>query len=326
MTGLILAAAGAFAASLAGTGLVLAELRRRALLAQPNARSSHAVPTPQGGGIAVMAVVLAAWIAVDAAAPQPSLWILVAGAAWLAVLSWIDDLRGLPAGLRLIAHFGAVAAGLIWLAGADRGPIFQGLLPDWLDLLAAALVWVWFINLYNFMDGIDGITGVETAGIGVGLAVLALLPGGLSASHPALALALAAAAAGFLCWNWHPARLFMGDVGSVPLGFLLGGLLLDAAARGHWAPALILPLYYLADATITLLRRLARGERVWQAHREHFYQRALGQGRSHAEVARAVLILDVALIALALAATTAPWPALAAALVLVAGFLRWLVR
>ncbi len=326
MTGLILAAAGVFAASLAATGLVLAELRRRAVLAQPNARSSHAVPTPQGGGIAVMAVVLVAWSLVNLATPQPNLWILIAGAAGLAVLSWLDDLRGLPAGLRLVAHVGAVAAGLVWLTGLGHGPVFQGLLPPWLDAAAAAVAWVWFVNLYNFMDGIDGIAGVETAGIGIGLAALGLLPGAAAAADPMLALALAAAAAGFLYWNWHPAKLFMGDVGSVPLGFLLGGLLLDAAARGYWAPALILPLYYLADSTITLLRRAARHERVWQAHREHFYQRAVQHGRSHAQVTGAVLLADAGLVALALAATAMPWPAAVAAAVLVAGLLRWMVR
>ncbi|MGE4220770.1 MAG: glycosyltransferase family 4 protein [Alphaproteobacteria bacterium] len=326
MTGLILAAAGAFAASLAATGLVLAQLRRRAVLAQPNARSSHAVPTPQGGGIAVMAVVLAVWGLTDLAAPQPNLWIPIAGAAGLAILSWLDDLRGLPAGLRLLAHIGAVAAGLIWLTGAGHGPVFQGLLPPWLDVAAAAVAWVWFVNLYNFMDGIDGIAGVETAGIGVGLAALGLLPAATAMPDPVLPLALAAAAAGFLYWNWHPAKLFMGDVGSVPLGFLLGGLLLDAAARGHWAPALILPLYYLADSTITLLRRAARRERVWQAHREHFYQRAVQNGRSHAQVAGAVLAADAALVVLALAATAAPWAAVAAAALLVAGLLWWMAR
>src|SRR6202011_3993706 len=112
----------------------------------------------------------------------------------------------------------------------------------------------------------------------------------------ALAAAIVATAAGFLVWNWAPARIFLGDVGSVPLGYLLGFLLLDAAARGHWKLALILPLYFLADATITLLRRLLRGERVWQAHREHFYQQAVRDGLDHGAVVKRVIVADLLLI------------------------------
>src|SRR3546814_9909535 len=128
-----------------------------------------------------------------------------------------------------------------------------------------------------------------------------------------LGASIAAAAAGFLWWNWHPAKVFLGDVGSVPLGFMLGWLLLGLAAAGHWAPALILPLYYLADATITLACRALRRERVWRAHREHFYQRAVQRGRSHATVSRAVFGVNACLAALALASLTAPWMALVAA-------------
>jgi UDP-N-acetylmuramyl pentapeptide phosphotransferase/UDP-N-acetylglucosamine-1-phosphate transferase len=115
--------------------------------------------------------------------------------------------------------------------------------------------------------------------------------------------AAAAAALAFLRWNWQPARLFMGDVGSVPLGYLLGWLLLTLAGSGYWAQALILPLYFLADASWTLLRRLARGEKIWRPHREHFYQRAVQAGRSHAEVALRVMSADIVLIGAALWAT-----------------------
>ena len=155
-------------------------------------------------------------------------------------------------------------------------------------LVGIGLGWVWFINLFNFMDGIDGISGVECLGIGLGVAVIAALDG-VPSGHGSLGICLAAAAAGFLIWNWHPAKVFMGDVGSVPLGFLIGWLLLDMAAAGAWAPAVILPAYYLADATITLLRRLLRGAAPWQAHRDHFYQQATQAGRSHARVASLTL-------------------------------------
>ncbi len=195
---------------------------------------------------------------------------------------------------RLVANFLAVGIGMYALAPA--GPVFQGWLPAWLDAVAAALLWVWFVNLFNFMDGIDGLAGSEAAAIAVGLVVFASVGLGRDPGLAALAAAIAAAALGFLVWNWAPARIFLGDVGSVPSGYLLGFLLLDVAARGRWKIALILPLYFLADATLTLLRRLARGELVWRPHRQHFYQRAAQRGSGHAEIVLRVIAADLALI------------------------------
>jgi UDP-N-acetylmuramyl pentapeptide phosphotransferase/UDP-N-acetylglucosamine-1-phosphate transferase len=137
--------------------------------------------------------------------------------------------------------------------------------------------------------------------IGLGLGLIGLLHGaGAVGSAAVVPWLVAGAAAGFLVWNWAPSKIFLGDVGSVPLGFLLGALLLQAAAAGQWAPALILPAYHLLDATITLLRRAARGEKVWRAHREHAYQRAVQAGMSHGAVAGRIAALNGALIACAL--------------------------
>jgi len=306
-----------FAASLAGTRLVLAELVRRAVLDHPNERSSHTVPTPRGGGIAVMAAVLPAWLLAGLAMDAPAVVHVVAVAAFLlATLSFADDLYGLPVALRFGLQAAAVAAGLAFLP--DDAMVFQGLLPIWIDRLFALLAWLWFVNLYNFMDGIDGISGVETVAVSGGAAAVAALAG--AAVLWPLALLPAAAMLGFLWWNRHPARIFLGDVGSVPLGYLLGWLLLVLAAAGVWIPALILPLYYLADATVTLVRRGLRGEKVWRPHREHFYQRAVQAGRSHAETVRLVLAADLVLVGLALAAVSVPslgWPALAVAVLVV---------
>jgi UDP-N-acetylmuramyl pentapeptide phosphotransferase/UDP-N-acetylglucosamine-1-phosphate transferase len=142
-----------------------------------------------------------------------------------------------------------------------------------------------------------------------------------------LAAAIIGASLGFLAWNWSPARIFMGDVGSVPLGYLLGFLLLDLAFLGEWLVALILPLYFLADASLTLARRALRGARVWQAHREHFYQRAAQGGLGHAAIVARVIVADLALILCAWAAETgAGWAALAAAVGVVAVLLWWLAR
>jgi UDP-N-acetylmuramyl pentapeptide phosphotransferase/UDP-N-acetylglucosamine-1-phosphate transferase len=146
-------------------------------------------------------------------------------------------------------------------------------LHSWLAIGFLALIWLWFINLYNFMDGIDGITGVETASIGLGIALVASHSDATS-GMVAPALCVAAGGIGFLVWNWHPAKVFLGDSGSVPLGLLIGGLLIDLLMQGHWTAALILPGYYWADASLTLAKRLLNGEKIWQAHRKHYYQRA----------------------------------------------------
>ncbi len=312
--------------SLVGTRAVLTYLRRHAILDHPNARSSHRVPTPRGGGLALIAVLVGIWAVITALAPDApaGIWRVLAGAIVLAAIGWRDDRGGLPPLLRLIVQIGAVALGLSAFAGT--GPVFQGLLPITLDRLAAGFLWLWFLNLFNFMDGIDGLTGGETVALGIGIAAVAAA---MSAGHPLslYGLAAAGAALGFLWWNWHPARVFMGDVGSVPLGYLLGWLLLALASHGFWMPALILPLYYLADATLTLLRRLLRGERVWEAHREHFYQRAVQAGLSHGAVVAVVLAAEAALIGLAAwPARTATWLVLPLAAGVVAALLAFLGR
>jgi UDP-N-acetylmuramyl pentapeptide phosphotransferase/UDP-N-acetylglucosamine-1-phosphate transferase len=245
----------------------------------------------------------------------------------LAAVSWRDDLGHLSAGLRLAAQAAAIAAGLIFLPGA--GNVFQGLLPRGLDMLATGLLWAWMVNLFNFMDGIDGITGTEAIAVALGITLVAVILADPTDGHAPLGLVVVAATLGFLAWNWPPAKLFLGDVGSVPLGFLIGWLLLGLAGRGYWAPALILPFYYLADATITLLVRLAAGERVWQAHRQHFYQRAVQRGLSHGAVASRIFLVDLALIILAALATFWPWlawPCVAVAAILVGLLLHRLAR
>jgi len=220
---------------------------------------------------------------------------VLAGAVMLAAVSWLDDRRGLPALPRLAVHAVAVAIGLF--VALPPGLVFRGYLPPLLDKAAAGLCWLWFVNLFNFMDGIDGIDGGEAAAVGIGLMAFASVGSDKDPVLAAMAACIVTAALGFLVWNWAPARIFLGDVGSIPLGYLLGFLLLSVAARGHWKLALILPLYFLADATITLLRRLARGERVWTPHREHFYQRATLRGLGHAAVVYRVLAVDAVLIA-----------------------------
>ena len=312
----IIAAAGLIACL--GTRALIPLLRRAAVLDHPNERSLHKAPTPRGGGIALVAAILFAWLSlIWAGAVAPLLVGVLCGAALLAAVSWIDDLRGLSPAIRLAAQIVAVGLGMIAVMPAGPGWLSLGL-----DAVAAGLLWLWFVNLFNFMDGIDGLAGSEAAAIAIGVALFAGFGAGREPGLALLAGTAAAAALGFLVWNWAPARIFLGDVGSAPLGYLLGFLLLDVAARGGWKIALILPLYFLADATSTLMRRLARGERVWQPHRQHFYQRAVQRGLGHAAVVRRVIAADLLLIACGWASENG-WgiAALAASIMVVAALL-----
>jgi UDP-N-acetylmuramyl pentapeptide phosphotransferase/UDP-N-acetylglucosamine-1-phosphate transferase len=315
------APAGVLICTLVLVALVRRWLERHNILDVPGVRSAHDRAVPRGGGLGVVPPVIVSWFALaflghstEGAAT------VAAAAAALAVLSWCDDLKGLPIAPRLIGHAAAVVLGLTALPAT----VFQGLLSPMLDRALAAVAWVWFVNLFNFMDGIDGISGIETAALGLGVALVSQVDGFGHESDAPLALSLAVCGLAFLRWNWHPAQIFLGDVGSIPLGYLLGFLLLNLAAHGSWAPALILPLYYLADSGITIALRVKRGERFWQAHRQHFYQRALAPDGNHAAVARLVLVCDAMLVALALVAVLQPWPALAVASTVV-GIMLWLL-
>ena len=325
-----LAAGGAsFVATAALTGVVRALLMRHGVVDRPNKRSSHTDAVPRGGGIAVVGVLLAAWLGLwlsDACRGCGTLlWVVLASALLLAAISWLDDLRGgLPVLSRLAVQVIAVGAGIASLPGDAL--VFQGALPDLLDHALAAAAWLWFVNLFNFMDGIDGISGAEGASLGLGAFLLVLL-GVVPAGLGPLGLALAGVSLGFLLWNWNPAKIFLGDVGSVPLGYLAGWLLLALAAEGAWQAALLLPAYYLGDATFTLLRRLLRGRRVWQAHREHFYQRVVAAGWSHARATALIAGNNLLLLGLALASQQGPAAAgvaLAAGALLVASLMWYL--
>ena len=316
--------AGTAGLSWMATGIVLHYLRRNAILDHPNERSSHKIPTPRGGGWGIMltllpAIALIGWIVGNFDRVLPAF----AGAVGLMAISWMDDRRSRSARLRFGMQIAAVAIGLTALPAGSL--VFQGWLPFWLDRAVAAVCWLWFINLFNFMDGIDGLAGSEAASIGAGLAVVAVAAG-LGFVPLWLALAATGAALGFLVWNWHPARVFMGDVGSVPLGFILGWLLLGAAASGQWAAAVLVPLYFLADATLTLLRRLFAGKRIWEAHREHIYQRAVQAGHSHSDVVLKVIAANAVLVALAAASVSIGWLALPPGIIVVLGLLLWLPR
>jgi UDP-N-acetylmuramyl pentapeptide phosphotransferase/UDP-N-acetylglucosamine-1-phosphate transferase len=256
----------------------------------PNARSLHDTPTPRIGGLGIMAGVLVAavWLVDMALLPA------MLGALALAALSLLDDVRGLPVRVRFLAHFVAAAGCLLALG-----------LTGW-ALLAGTLGVVWMINLYNFMDGADGLAG-GMAAIGFGALALGAWLGEAS-GLAVFCASIAAAALAFLRFNFPPARVFMGDAGSIPLGFLAATLGVYGAVEQVWPwffPLLVFSPF-IADASVTLARRALRGEKVWQAHRSHYYQRFVLLGASHRQLALVAYGLMLAMAALALALLLMP--------------------
>ena len=278
---------------------LLHPLLKRHALAHPNVRSSHKTPTPQGGGIAVIAATVGVVVAcvlfgVPGLGGQ-ALWLVLAATVFIALVGAIDDIRPIAVMPRLILQVAGVA---IVLAALPVDLRVVPLLPYWLERALLGLAILWFVNLVNFMDGIDWMTVAEVAPLTSGLVLFGIMAA-LPRDTTIVALALCGAVIGFAPFNRPVARLFLGDVGSLPIGLLLGWLLVVLAGTGHFAAALLLPLYYLADATITLLRRLANGEPILQAHRSHFYQRAMDGGFSIYQVVGRVFLLNIALIGLA---------------------------
>jgi UDP-N-acetylmuramyl pentapeptide phosphotransferase/UDP-N-acetylglucosamine-1-phosphate transferase len=284
----------------AGLIVLLRPLLQRYALARPNARSSHITPTPQGGGIAVMAATaIAAALTGLLGAPFPgdTIAVVLVAAFCLAVVGMIDDLRPIPVVPRLALQFAAVT--LLFAALPLQMRILEAV-PISLERALLILGMLWFINLVNFMDGLDWMTVAEMLPMTVTLAAFAFFGQAPSDILP-IASALAGALLGFAPFNRPVARLFLGDVGSLPIGLLTGWCLLELASQQHFAAALLLPLYYLADATITLLRRLVNSERFWDAHRSHFYQRATDNGFSVRQVITEIFLLNVLLAVLATA-------------------------
>jgi UDP-N-acetylmuramyl pentapeptide phosphotransferase/UDP-N-acetylglucosamine-1-phosphate transferase len=282
-----------------GLLLLLRPVLRHHALAHPNARSSHKTPTPQGGGVAVIAATVGVVVAcvlfgVPGLGGQ-ALWLVLAATVFVAFVGAIDDIRPIAVMPRLILQVVGVAIVLAALPSDLRVVPF---LPYWLERALLGLAILWLVNLTNFMDGIDWMTVAEVVPLGAGLVFFGLM-GALPRDATIVALALCGAVIGFAPVNRPVARLFLGDVGSLPIGLLLGWLLVVLAGTGHFAAALLLPLYYLADATSTLLRRLAKGEPILQAHRSHFYQRAMDGGFSIYQVVGRVFLLNIALIGLA---------------------------
>lgn len=301
---------------------------RQGILDVPNERSSHSVPTPRGGGLAFVAVLSAALALFLVQFPTlRNVWLaLLTGALLVAAIGWWDDRRGLSGGVRFAVHTVSAVSSVALLGGM---PVLDlGFARLWLGMGGAVLAVVgivWAVNLYNFMDGIDGLAAGEAVVVGT-------MAGGLLALAGDWELAVAswtvaAAVGGFLAWNWPPARIFMGDVGSGFIGYVFAVLALAAEGRGS-LPLLVWVILlgvFAVDATATLLRRILHREQIWLAHRTHAYQLAVQSGLSHRQVTVTAMGLDLVLGGVALLAWR--WPAfMLPLLVLVTGMLLLLWR
>jgi UDP-N-acetylmuramyl pentapeptide phosphotransferase/UDP-N-acetylglucosamine-1-phosphate transferase len=287
-------------------------------LARPNARSSHRMPTPQGAGIAVIAATLIVTGAIAVWAGTVSLPIsplVFAACLFIAAVGFADDIRSIPVLPRLLLQALAVGAVIVIAPAALR---IAPACPIWIERGLLLFAGLWFVNLVNFMDGLDWMTVAEVVPVTGAMVVLGSL-GGFPLPATIIAAALCGAMLGFAPFNRPLAKVFLGDVGSLPIGLLLGWCLLQLAYRGELAAALLLPLYYLSDTTVTLLRRLAGREEFWAAHRSHFYQRATDNGFTVLRVVGEVFALNLVLGALAIVSTKTPSGSIDFALVIAGG-------
>lgn len=285
-----------FALALALTGLLRRYALARRMIDIPNARSSHTIPTPRGGGVAIVISFLVALLVLASVGKLsfPVTYALVGSGCGVAVLGFLDDHGHIAARWRLLGHFSASIWALFWLGGLP--PItFLGNTFNlvWIGHIFAAFYLVWMLNLYNFMDGIDGIASVEALCACLGACLIYWKLDFESLLWPPLLLSMAVI--GFLCWNFPPAKIFMGDAGSGFLGFTLAGLSLQAAwndSRLLWVWLILLGVF-IVDATFTLVRRLLRGDRVYEAHRSHGYQFASRKFGSHLPVTLGVVAINI---------------------------------
>lgn len=299
------AAIVAAAAALSAVAILLLKpLLDRYFVAEPNARSSHRVATPQGAGLAVMLSVLVVCLSALLLNPPwqpPSLLPALGAAVFLTVLGAFDDAHGLAVSWRFAAQFLAALAVVFLLPEDIR--LFLEVLPLFVERALIVLGVVWFINAVNFLDGLDWMMVAQVVPMTLGILALSAFDQ-VSDSIALLALALLGAILGFAPFNKHPARVFLGDAGSLPIGLLLAFMLIFVAAA-HFVSALLLALYTLADATLTLLRRAVDREPVLKAHRTHYYQRATAQGLAVPQVTRRIFSLGMLLSGLAVVSAVA---------------------
>lgn len=281
-------------------------LLRERLLDLPGARRSHAEPTPRGGGLAIVTALVLIWVIRPGALTD--WWQPMIAVVFMAAIGWLEDRHQLLARWRFLSQLVVALFLLYSVGGLYTVSIFGAQIQAvWLWSSLGVVAVIWLINLYNFMDGSDGMAAGQGLWVGVASAVLFELGG--QSDLAAFGLAAAGAWGGFLLWNRPPARIFMGDVGSLSLGAMVAGCAVLGAATGAisiWASFMISSLF-VVDATATLVSRVLRGEQWYTAHRQHAYQRLLDLGWSHAQVLGLYQLINV-LVVLPIIAAVVRWP------------------
>ena len=268
----------------------------------PNERSSHSMPTPKGAGLGIIATFLIVYYTFF---PLTDFF-FIGSILILTILSFINDNKQLSIIIRLIIQMTlAIIILNLWPPFAHT-VFLNNIIPFWLENIIIILAIIWLINLFNFMDGIDGISGTQCIIIGAGAGLALFLSQGQYKLELLIAGFMAGSSLAFLFWNWSPAKVFLGDAGSIPLGFINAILLLLLCKNGLWYVAIIINNYYIFDASITLLRRIQMKQKPWKAHREHFYQKAVQNGYSHSKVCKIIATHGILLICISSLTTLKP--------------------
>ena len=292
MTFYILLAFSAFLITLLGTRLTILALRQRVVPIEPaSLRAGYKKPPLTGGGIAVVMALIICLLVADIN------YCIIFSMFLLTAIALLSDLIDIPLPVRLLVQLLAVLLVVNVVPIPNFGHIFSATFPVWLNKSITIILWMWFINLFSLMDGIDGMSPMEMICIGMGMCLITVLSGSIFPDTlSSYALIVVTAGCGFLWWNWHPAKILMGEVGSIPIGFLLGYLLLLTITSGYPYAAAILPAYHVSDATLTAIRRLYKGKKLFTPYPDYYYLRALRSGRKQDAVVRYIFGINFLLI------------------------------
>ncbi|MCH9812070.1 glycosyltransferase family 4 protein [bacterium] len=282
---------GVFLLSLTLSYFTVKASRTLKIIDVPNSRSNHKHSTPTAGGLAIVLTVTIFMLFYKGLSPETKILPFLTSLWIIASVSLVDDLKSLQVLPRVIFQFTSMITLLSYY------------MPGYLFLCIPLF---FFINFYNFMDGIDGSAVSEASHISFSFFIISFLVPELPESMRILSVVLFGASLGFAKFNWHPAKIFLGDVGSISLGLICGWLLLNLAMEGLYAASLIIPMFYLADSSLTILKRLIQRKKIWEAHSEHFFQKAARKGHSHSRITKKIIACNLVLMGLAVASITYP--------------------
>jgi UDP-N-acetylmuramyl pentapeptide phosphotransferase/UDP-N-acetylglucosamine-1-phosphate transferase len=292
--------------------------KKKQIVDTPNQRTNHKIPTPRGGGLAILICTLICFTTIELQSHTNYYLIyLITAISICAAISLFDDIFNISIFLRICFQILAIYLTINSLPSYNTTILPYLSLTIEKTLIAVSLLG--FINIYNFMDGIDGLAASQTIYIAIIVLIFSVINPQIDPSISYICLSIVGSCLGFLIYNWHPAKIFMGDVGSVTLGLICGWLLINLAIYGYIAAAIIIPGYYLADGITTILKRLVQKKKIWQAHSEHYYQVALRKGNSHSQVTKKIISCNLILGILSLFSVNYP----IASLILAILFLFW---